>query len=154
MKTIEYKGVKYAVTAGGLASDLFSYSEEFENSQSFKAAPPEDHVVRCMAWFKKYAIPQENVNRKVDSYKLKHVIEYGDKYVINGAAIEAALRLGFDVVPCGEDSPNAYFRLMFDLEPFDRAGRHFASKRGFYGFAPKRGFCGFNGVKILSQKFR
>ncbi len=143
MKTIEYKGVKYAVTAGGLASDFLLNSKQFKDCGLFKEAPPEEHVIRCMAWLKKYALPQKTENKDVGSYWLKHVIEYGDNYVINGAVIEAALRLGFDVIPCGKDSPNAGFRLMFDPEPFARAlGRH---------VVPKRAQNRFNKAKILLQ---
>jgi hypothetical protein len=53
----------------------------------------------------------------VGSYWLKHVIEYGDNYVLNGAVVDAALLLVLMSFPVVKISPNAGFRFMFAPEP-------------------------------------
>ena len=71
----------------------------------------ENEIELCKEWLVKFA---KRKNRRpgecVNSYYLKHVIEEAvDKYVPNGAAIQAALNLGFRYR--ADDGPNAYFHM-------------------------------------------
>jgi len=117
MSEIAYKGMTYKITWVGLMSPTVERLYRREADGSFDESPPsESQVAWCVEWLQRFAKPRKTVNR-MSSYGLKHCVEAwcGD-YVSNGAFIEAARRLGFEVIPCGPMNPNAVFRLSFDRE--------------------------------------
>lgn len=118
MNEITYKGTTYRIADMGLVSPLLEKRFEREYGKPFDGKPPEEGQVRlCMEWLKRFARPRKTVNYRIGSYGLKHCVEGWDgDYVSNGAFIEAAYRLGFEIIQGGPLSPNAGFRLSFDKE--------------------------------------
>lgn len=50
-----------------------------------------------------------NINRRISSYKAKHIVErHISTYISNGALIQAAINQGFDLYI---SSPNAFFNI-------------------------------------------
>ena len=53
----------------------------------------------------------KSINRRVNSYSLKHIAEkYTGRYISNGSLILAALYMGFDIKQF-ENTPNAVFNM-------------------------------------------
>lgn len=97
--------------------------------------PNEDQIKICTAWIMLHAIPTATIRTRHTSYGYKHRVERwtqatgphrlsdvegnrwtsGYYYVSNGAFIEAAQRLGFEVRRTHAHSPNAYFN--FTVKP-------------------------------------
>ena len=73
--------------------------------------PREDEIEICKEWLRKWAKPRKTMNNDRSSYEIKHFIEHTDnKYVTNGAFIQAAIEEGYKVERI-EDSPNAIFNI-------------------------------------------
>ena len=116
VRTIRYQGDEYRLCCEGLLTERYERRmERYWKRTILRGAPAEEHVEACMTWLRKHATPRARVNKRVDSYALKHVIEEEATggYVTNGSLIEAVIRLGWDVVPEGPNSYNAYFRLSY-----------------------------------------
>jgi hypothetical protein len=107
-RTIVHKSVEYQVAACGVVSPYVA-----KRQPNLLTPIEEDQVKRAMRFLRECAVPHKR--KKGYSYTLKHIAEdYAGGYVSNGALIEAALRLGYRVVPEGWHSPNAYVYLRVD----------------------------------------
>lgn len=70
----------------------------------------------CKEWIKKFCIPRKMRNSRYGSYGLKHLVEgYYGEYISNGAFIAAAEESGYEVLPDGDNSPNAGFRFWINI---------------------------------------
>lgn len=61
-------------------------------------SPDPEQVKICEAWLKFFCRPRKSINKRANSYSLKHHIEeyYRDRvYISNGAIIQACLNLGY-----------------------------------------------------------
>lgn len=107
-----YDGVKYVITEEGLLSQCLR-QKILDKGESLNEMPPDVATVQnCMAWLLEYARPRRYyINYKMRSDVLKDVVQIKSGLASNGALIEAVFRLGWDVIPEGPESPNAYFRL-------------------------------------------
>jgi len=82
--------------------------------------PLRKEVNICKNWLQEWVSKRKTINTNHSSYGLKHTIEemFEDKnqfiYVGNGAFIQAAAELGYDIQPCMPDSPNAFFNMSFE----------------------------------------
>jgi hypothetical protein len=100
-RTIVHKSVEYQVVACGVVSPYVA-----KRRPNLLTSIEEDQVKRAMRFLRECAVPHKR--KKGYSYTLKHVAEdYTGDYVSNGALIEAALRLGYRVVPIDPLSINA-----------------------------------------------
>jgi hypothetical protein len=78
------------------------------------ALPPSSEMVTtCRRWIQAYASPRKTFNTLYSSYSLKHMVENtpGYSYVTNGAFIQAALELGYEMKPVGRRNYNALFKM-------------------------------------------
>jgi hypothetical protein len=75
--------------------------------------PDECEVSRAIAWLEEWADFLKTFNPRIQSsYGLKHYAEnWTGDYVSNGAFIEAARRLGYQIKPSDYGSPNATFNM-------------------------------------------
>lgn len=83
------------------------------NSQEER--PHQDEIAICQQWLTQFARPQRTINRRAQSYALKEYVEqWSQRYIANGALIEAARSLGytFHVI---ESGPNVIFAMAFQL---------------------------------------
>ena len=104
-RTIVHKSIEYAVTYCGVVSPYVA-----KRQPDLLAPIDEDQVERAMRFLRERTVPHNR--RREHSYALKHVAEnYAGDYVSNGAFIEAALRLGYKVVPIDWFDINAYVYL-------------------------------------------
>ena len=107
-RTITHKGVTHRLTFAGLVSQYL-----LKRHPDILSPVDEEQVERAAKFLRECTRPHDH--KKGYSYALKHAAEeYAGDYVSNGALIEAALRLGYRVVPEGEHSPNAYVYLMVE----------------------------------------
>lgn len=122
MNTIIRNGTEYKITDAGVVSPLLEKRFEREDGKPFEAKPPEeDQVLLCMEWLRRFAKPRKTVNYARSSYGLKHCVEdWCGEYVSNGAFIEAARRLGFEVITRSSDGLNTVFRLSYDKKALER----------------------------------
>ena len=104
-RTIVHKSVEYQVAACGVVSPYVA-----KRQPDLLAPIDEGQVERAIKFL--VECTKQSDRRRGYSYVLKHLAEdYAGDYVSNGALIEAALRLGYRVVPEGWHSPNAYVYL-------------------------------------------
>lgn len=80
--------------------------------------PSRAEIIHCELWLKQFCTMQKRVNKKINSYGLKHIAEVWDSgqpekciYVSNGALIQAAANLGYTIARDGWKSPNALFNI-------------------------------------------
>jgi hypothetical protein len=104
-RTVVHKSVEYKVSACGVVSPYAA-----RRRPNLLIPIDEDQVERAMLFLRECTVPHDR--RREHSYVLKHVAErYAGDYVSNGAFIEAALRLGYKVVPIDWFDINAYVYL-------------------------------------------
>ena len=81
--------------------------------------PAREHIEACKEWLTRYASKPKtrSKRRAVYSYTLKHTIERGCEsgYVSNGAAIQAAVDLGYEFIQHQPDSLNVSFFMTLNL---------------------------------------
>jgi hypothetical protein len=89
--------------------------------------PVREEVEACKEWLTRYASKPKtrNKRRAVYSYGLKHIIERGCEsgYVSNGAAIQAAVDLGYEFCQHEADNINVSFFMRLRL-PADYPKHH------------------------------
>ena len=86
------------------------------NAQSLQKNPDEHEVNLCSQWLSLFSTPQKRINY-YSSYGLKHNVEARAKeYIPSGALIEAAKRLGYEIIQTDHRSMNACFRLSYDRD--------------------------------------
>lgn len=74
--------------------------------------PDVEQVEICKRFLNAYTCSHPRVNRKYDSYALKHIVErWAKEYVSNGALIEAARQLSYTYRRTARNSPNVFFRI-------------------------------------------
>jgi hypothetical protein len=75
--------------------------------------PNEAEIARSIAWLEEWSDFLKTFNPRIESsYGLKHSAEsWAGDYVSNGAFIEAARRLGYQIKPRDFASPNATFNM-------------------------------------------
>jgi hypothetical protein len=85
-----------------------------------RVPPQEDEVNMCMAWIQLHARKTTDVRRRHTSWGFIKAVFYwtrtlpgGEFPVSNGAFIEAARRLGYEIRQHRKDSPNACFNMSF-----------------------------------------
>ena len=107
-RTIVHKSVEYQVASCGVVSKYMA-----KRQPDLLAPIDEGQVERATKFL--VECTKRSDRKRGYSYVLKHQAEdYAGDYVSNGALIEAALRLGYRVVPEGWYSPNAYVYLRVD----------------------------------------
>jgi len=107
-RTIVHKSVEYQVVACGVVSPYVA-----KLKPHLLTPVDKNQVERAMKFLRERTVPHDR--RREHSYALKHVAErYAGDYVSNGAFIEAALRLGYKVVPIDWFDINAYVYLRID----------------------------------------
>lgn len=75
-------------------------------------------VEMCKDYLQKHYRKTKKINKKITSYRLKHIIEKAiGNYISNGEVIAAAADLGYDVDSDGI-CPNAMFNIE-EYDPFD-----------------------------------
>lgn len=77
--------------------------------------PDPDEVFHCELWISKFCSKRKSINPRAFSYSLKHRAENWDsglpnscRYVSNGAFIQAAVNLGYQIKP---DWINCFFNM-------------------------------------------
>ena len=111
-RTITHKGITYRLTFAGLVSQYL-----LKRQPNILSPLDEEQVERATKFLRECT--KRSDRKKGYSYGLKHMAEeYAGDYVSNGALIEAALRLGYRVVPEDERSPNAFVYLIVDKAVF------------------------------------
>lgn len=96
--------------------------------------PPHYEVDICKIWIRKFVDPRKNINKRRNSYNLKHFVEdWAGHYIPNGAFIQAAIELGFNYRNRG---PNAWFNMSFTRA--EKAGLIPSRWNGYQGL--KSGF--------------
>jgi hypothetical protein len=73
--------------------------------------PAADQVKRTEEWLKINAEKRKSINRMISSYGLKHQIEKDTGYITNGALIQAANNLGYQIYPCRYGDLNCWFNI-------------------------------------------
>jgi hypothetical protein len=107
-RTITHKGITYRLALAGLVSQYL-----LKREPDILSPLDEGQVERATKFLRECT--KRSDRKRGYSYVLKHTAEdYAGDYVSNGALIEAALRLGYRVVPEGWYSPNAYVYLRVD----------------------------------------
>ncbi|MDA0244636.1 MAG: hypothetical protein OT477_14550 [Chloroflexi bacterium] len=82
-------------------------------SNSTDKLPPQEEVEICKQWINQFASKRKTINDSHGSYELKHKVEkWAEKYVCNGAFIQAAIDLDYDYKQIG-NTPNAVFNMSF-----------------------------------------
>ncbi len=90
--------------------------------------PPREEVELCKDWIKRWVTPRKTMNRAKNSYALKHAVENEiDRYIPNGAFIQAAIESGYRYKRCRHLSPNAYFNMSYG-KVMDSIRHHFGSR--------------------------
>lgn len=84
-----------------------------KNASEVDSLPiPIEEIKLCIKWINKFAKKTAEVNKEAFSYKLQYTIrDCFDKYVGNGAVIQAAIILGYTIE---EKGVNAYFNMEFN----------------------------------------
>ena len=111
-RVLTHKNIDYQVANYGIVSPFL-----LKRDANCLTVVREDEVQRAIIFLKECTTP--SVRKRFSSYVLKHAAEkYTGLYVGNGAFIEAALRLGYRVLPVDPISPNAliYLRLTKNYE--------------------------------------
>lgn len=79
--------------------------------------PSRAEIIHCELWIKQFCAIQKGINKKINSYGLKHLAENWNsglpencKYVSSGAFIQAAVNLGYNYARIG-NSQNALFNM-------------------------------------------
>ncbi len=102
-------------------------------------APEKAQIKAVRKFLGLYGVRTKTAATWVNSYTLKHIVERWSAlgYISNGAAIEAALRLGLPVVPDKRRrSPNALIGVSASKLPhtvYGRAGEIFKARWGYRG---------------------
>jgi hypothetical protein len=75
----------------------------------------QEEVILCKDWLKKYAWPLSRINKSHTSYYYKHVVEACvDRYISNGAFIQAAISQGYGYIISG-GGPNCFFNIKYHV---------------------------------------
>lgn len=97
-------------------SNLRRYTAEERNAELAKQR--EELLLEVNAfekvceWLEKHGETRTTINRTMNSYGWKHIVEKEiGVYVSNGVFIAAAIHSGFEYKIAAPDSPNAYFNL-------------------------------------------
>lgn len=104
---IEFRGQAYDITAIGLVSQIYRKANKkngFQKVDASQVGLAEDYLSRV-------AKPRKTVNKRFATDELARLATiWAGTRVMDGALIQAALNLGFEVVPDGPLSLKAYLR--------------------------------------------
>jgi len=79
-----------------------------------KNPPLEEHIEECRRWLAVYARPSKGWGKRT-SYGYKHTVEaWAGRYITNGAFLEAARRMGFELRRVRDNCPNAFFKMKIE----------------------------------------